>query len=180
MPNKETFKYPHIKKDIIMLWHAGYYDGVLSGVLLWKNEPHWFCTAIESGSTDEDHDDLSEEKELWDFIKKTETKKWYRKLWVYSLTPTDKIRLFAQHALWQGHIGLHTDYYPFNGREQHIKGGQNVLHFGGIANSAEKESWKIWETSRDLLTNKIGEFDIKACTKVGWIDYKQLFENLPK
>jgi hypothetical protein len=179
MTNK-TLKYPHIQKDLMILWHAGYYDGVLSGVLMLDNEPHWFGVAAERGDEPEDHGKQTDEKELLEYANQTEGDDWYRKFWVYKLTTEDKIRLFAQHALWQGHIGLHTDYYPFNGRHEHIKGTGPILHFGGITNNSDKESWKIWETSRDLLTNKIGSFDIETSTKIGWIDYKQLFKNLPK
>lgn len=172
---KELEQYGKINDEIMILWHSGYYDGVLSGVLLYKNLPHWFDLA------DEDSDAVYNE-EQGEYVYGPEGN-WYRKYWVYRLDNDNAIRLFSEHGLWQGHVGLHCDYFPIGGRSLRSakKTTVNTLHYGGIQQSnKDKTYWSIWETARDLLREKIGIFNVKECEKIGWVYYDQLFKNLPK
>jgi len=172
---KELDKCGKIDGEVKILWHSGYYDGVLSGMLLYNDIPHWFDLAMED-------DDIiyNEEKDEYTYGPEGN---WYRKFWVYSLNNDNIIRLFSEHGLWQGHVGLHCDYFPVAGRtiRSAKKTTINTLHYGGVQEDHKgKTYWAIYESARDLLQEKLGAFNIKECEKIGWIYYDQLFKNLPK
>ena len=162
--------------NVTLLWHSNYYDGVLSGVVLYENKPHWIDLAIEddSGIYDESTGECTYGPEG----------DWFRKFWIYELDHNNCVRLFSEHGLFQGHVGLHTDCFPFHGRKSTFgvaKDKLNPLHYGGVFGPDPTQTyWKIYEKSREMLRAKNGDFKVDECKKIGWVYYEDLFKNLKK
>jgi len=144
-------------KNTRIMWHLEYWDGPQSGVLLYNNEIHYF--KVQSvGPVNED---------------------WYRKHAVYEVSDDDKIRLTTTHAIWQAHIGLHTDYWPLNGRELHPRRGTQhgpkvpCLHYGPRTDS--DFAWDEYRTLTKYWEAKHGAFALEGREPIGWIYHDQLY-----
>jgi len=157
-------------ENVQILWHLDYWDGPLSGVLLHENEICYFDLLEEFVSVAEDPDDIDTE---YDFG-------WYRKYNVYKLTDDDKIRLITTHALWQGHMGLHTDYFPFNGRgiinkklKDNNEGKVPNLHYGPTGRS--DKAYEDYIELKEKWEQDCGKFEKDKQELIGFVYYDQLF-----
>lgn len=156
-------------KNTKILWHLGYYDGPESGVLLYNDELHYFKCIDAYDPHLEDPDDEDSDY-TWG---------WYRKHAVYALSDDDKIRLVTTHALWQAHMGLHTDYWPLNGRGLHPrKGGDRTvpcLHYGPSAD--RQTGWDEYQELKKHWCLRHGEFKLGDREPIGFIYHSQLYGN---
>jgi len=84
-------KIPLITEGIIPLWHSGYYDGPLSGVVEYKGEKHYF--------------DL-----LKEYNSRKLRRKIYRTFKLYLLTPKQLESMLYWHNEFRLHVGTHTSY----------------------------------------------------------------------
>lgn len=152
-----------------ILWHQNYYDGVLSGMMLYEDKPCWFVECEEEEPQlviDEDGDEDYE----WT---------WWRKYSVIELTEEQTTHLFALHGLWQFMVGLHADYFPFNGRGTtllQMPSGiyRNVsLHYGPYGDI--QKSYEEMRKLREMFEERHGKLEpLKLDTVLGWITYDQL------
>jgi len=89
--------------DFRMLWHAGYWDGPLSGLCLYKGVHHYFQCVEDflkipnpqwKGPEDEEEDEFD-----------------YTRAFVIKTLKEDVLaELFRRHAVWNDLVGCHTDY----------------------------------------------------------------------
>jgi len=82
-----------IKEGIRLLWHSGYYDGVMSGVAEYQGQKVYVEVIKETLNSLKVHDSV------------------YRVFNVYRLTPEQWEELLAWHEDFQTFVGFHTDYY---------------------------------------------------------------------
>lgn len=82
---------PEIKEGIRIMWHAGYYDGPLSGVAMYEGVPHYFDCRHQ-------------------YISREMRGKVYRTFWVYRLTDDEWKTIKYWHDEFGLHVGRHTDY----------------------------------------------------------------------
>ena len=159
-------------KNTQILWHLGYYDAPLSGVLLHEGELRYFdlLEEYEPPEMSEEEENMPME-EYWG---------WYRKFAVYELSDDDKIRLVTTHAIWQAHMGLHTDYFPFNARKlrrERIKKKKDnevpILHYGPTGRS--DKAWEDCKELREKFESDFGKFEKGERAPIGFIYYDQLF-----
>lgn len=157
-------------ENVQILWHLGFWDGPLSGVLIFNNEMHYFDMIEEFEPVPIDPDDEDSDYDHG----------WYRKFGVYELSDDDKIRLITTHALWQGHMGLHTDYFPLNARtlrysriREKSKGSIPILHYGPTGKS--DSSWQDFNKMKDRWESIHGKFEKGNREPIGFVYYNQLF-----
>jgi hypothetical protein len=96
---------PRIAGDEVqLLWPSDYWDGPLSGLLVFRGERCWFQNVAENE----------------DF---TDPAAWYRRFVVLRLTSEQLEDELYWHDLFRKHVGTHTDYGAERGevlpREQH-------------------------------------------------------------
>ncbi|HEX8734967.1 MAG TPA: hypothetical protein VF721_06585 [Pyrinomonadaceae bacterium] len=85
---KDYLKTPKIQRgDIKLLWHSDYWDGIISGMLLYRNRQYWF--------------EMFEENKGEDF---------YRRFFVFKLTGEQIIEETNWQQLFREKVGGHTDY----------------------------------------------------------------------
>jgi hypothetical protein len=82
---------PH---EIRLLWHCDYWDGPISGMLVYRGEQCWFQVVAEN-----------------------ETDDWFRRFVVIRLTPEQLADELRWHELFRQKVGLHTDYDEHGHRE---------------------------------------------------------------
>jgi hypothetical protein len=80
--------------DVALLWHDDFWDGPLSGVLLWRGERFWFQMREEY----EPPGDAGAEP--WP---------WYRRFLVIRLTPEQLREEEGWHELFTRCVGTHSD-----------------------------------------------------------------------
>jgi hypothetical protein len=81
---------PHIDRaEVQVLWHADYWDGPRSGMLLYRGEECWFEVVAES------EDDAAG---------------WHRRFAILRLSPEQHAEELQWHELFREKVGGHTDY----------------------------------------------------------------------
>jgi hypothetical protein len=159
-------------ENIRILWHLNYYDGPQSGVALYNDNLVYFDLFEEAEPKEVTVEEDGEKFEELDWG-------WYRKFRVYELTNDDKIRLITTHALWQGHMGLHTDYFPWDARRarcSNLKTGESqvpILHYGSAGH--RDAAWNDYQVHKNKFEEKHGSFEVVNAKPIGWIYYDQLF-----
>lgn len=102
-----------------LLWHSNYWDGPISGMMLWNGEPHWYNqydeeTIVEPWTQQEIDEYIAEygddNQGDWN---EYETRRFYK---VYKLTPNELKHEFKEHKLFQKYVGTHCDYDDENTR----------------------------------------------------------------
>lgn len=155
-------------KNVKIMWHIGYYDGPLSGVLFYNNEIHYFKMTEEYGLKPTDPEDEESDTD-WG---------WYRKHAIYELSNDDKVRLVTTHALWQAHVGLHTDYWPLNGRSMRAKRDETrkvpCLHYGPRIDQTFEHCEEFGVLNKSWKS-KHGAFTLEGKEPIGWIYHDQLY-----
>jgi len=101
-----------------MLWHSNYWDGPLSGVILWNGEKAWFDMQEEKYNERLIPD--KEWKEYVDYIKEKYNEEAdeddrmehdrYRYFKVYRLPEEIMNAIVHNHELFRTYVGTHTDY----------------------------------------------------------------------
>ena len=81
--------------DVKLLWHDNFWDGPLSGLLLWRNERLWF--------------QMQEEYEPPGGVEPVPWP-WYRRFLVIRLTAGQLGEEEQWHELFRRCVGTHTDY----------------------------------------------------------------------
>lgn len=76
--------------DFTLLWHSGFWDGPISGMLSYDGREHWFEMIQEN--------DIVEEG------------RWYRRFAVVTLTRDQIDREHKVHEDFRQHVGTHCDY----------------------------------------------------------------------
>jgi hypothetical protein len=77
------------RENVRLLWHSGFWDGPLSGMLEYDGEHCWF----EMFSENEDDEQT-----------------WYRRFVILRLSPDQLADENRWHDLFRKHVGGHTDY----------------------------------------------------------------------
>jgi hypothetical protein len=80
------------KSDIRLLWHSGYWDGIISGLLLFKGEKYWF-QMIKEGA---------------DIIYNEGNER--RIYLIVELSGFELTKLEYWHDLFKEKVGTHTEY----------------------------------------------------------------------
>lgn len=82
--------YPQIPRlDVKLLWHCDFWDGPISGMLLYRTDMCWYAMIVEN-----ENDNGS----------------WYRRFAVIRLTAEQLADEQYWHDLFRQHVGTHTDY----------------------------------------------------------------------
>jgi hypothetical protein len=89
------------EKDVSLLWHDGYYDGPLNGILLYAEKIHWFQIFYPL-RTDERRDRVDEEGISWN--------DYFVRYLVIQLSEEQIKEEKYWHELLQQRIGTNTDY----------------------------------------------------------------------
>lgn len=165
----------HLDGKCQIMWHNNYYDGPLSGVILYNDEIHYFSMVDEYEPTPEDMKRWNEAED--DDDDDFDFHRWYRKHGVYQLSDDDKIRVVTLHGLWQSHVGIHSDYWPINGRALHPRREEERkvpgLHYGP---SGDRETaWNEYQALREHWEAKHGKFTHEGKTPIGFIYHDQLY-----
>lgn len=79
------------KEEYTLLWHNGYWDGPLSGMLRYRDREYWFEMFAEN------ENESSEEK-------------WYRRYAVVALSDEQIAYEMEVHEEFRLHVGTHCDY----------------------------------------------------------------------
>ena len=155
-------------ENVILMWHTEFYEGIRAGVLLCEDEMHFFRMGImprSSGPTYPNPDDRN----------------WNKKYDVYELSADDKIRLITSHALFQAHVGLHTDHWPFNGQNLHkTKSEERGPEIPCCHNGPRVDQTFRLDEYRELANfweAKYGKFTFVDKEPIGWVSYDQLLKN---
>lgn len=135
-----------------MLYHSGYWDGPLSGMILFEMERHWFELC-------DDMLDHSEEPEFapWfsDDCPEGFEVPWTRRYLVYRLTPEQLSSVDSMHADFNALVGFHCDYIKHDGgRERYVCRDQSHVD-------------RFYEKRRSGAYPKL---DLKLSTPIGWIE----------
>lgn len=77
------------RAEVRLLWHDDFWDGPMSGMLLYRGQECWFQMVAES------EDDASG---------------WYRRFVVLQLSPEQHAEELRWHGLFQRSVGGHSDY----------------------------------------------------------------------
>ena len=75
--------------EVRLLWHADFWDGPKSGMLVYRGEERWFQVIAEN---------------------EEDTAPRYRRFVVLRLTPEQHAEECRWHELFQAKVGVHTDY----------------------------------------------------------------------
>lgn len=78
------------REVVTLLWHSSFWDGPLSGMLLFNGERLWFEMVAEN-----DDEDL---------------RGWYRRFAIVRLRPEQLTEEEAWHDLFRANVGWHSDY----------------------------------------------------------------------
>lgn len=89
------------EKDVKLLWHNAYYDGPLSGILLYRSKMHWF-QIFEPLRTDEVRNRVDKEGVIWSDH--------FTRYLVVELSEEQVKEEVHWHELFQQKVGTHTDY----------------------------------------------------------------------
>lgn len=82
--------HPHVARSCVkLLWHSTFWDGPLSGLLVYQEEMCWYEMIIEN-----EDDSLS----------------WYRRFAIIRLEASQLADELYWHELFRQHVGSHTDY----------------------------------------------------------------------
>jgi hypothetical protein len=114
--------------NIRMLWHHDYWDGPISGVILWNGEYCWFNQIeqvdIETPMSEED------KQEFINYCEKNGYK-WYdsdlidyesyRVYNVYRMPRAVMKAIIHNHSVFQEYVGTHTDYDEYGCRHHNLK-----------------------------------------------------------
>lgn len=153
--NIKRNKVPQITQGIKILWHAGYWDGFLSGIAEYNGENYYFDLKKEYDS-----------KKLRDSV--------YRTFWVYKLTPEQWAKIKYWHEEFDLHVGTHTNYtYRVD------EDGEQVLsrHAGSVhAASHEYRQEMFYERYRQYILDNGAPSDGASCDEqvVGWCTFGTL------
>lgn len=109
--------------NVVVLWHHGYYDGMLSGMCKVGDELFWFQCFDENEERNEDGEFVGG---------------WYRKFRLFKLTPENLAEHERQHKLFQEHVGTHTDYVDYVSDVGNLKPREGWYKFYGIARTFPK------------------------------------------
>lgn len=90
-------------KDVRWLWHSSYYDGPLSGLVLFEGSEAWV----------ECFDDIVLTRGEGDEMECMGA----RRFAIMRLTPEELEHEKAEHALFQKYVGTHTDYHEDGKRD---------------------------------------------------------------
>lgn len=71
-------------KEVVYLWHYGYYDGPLSGICEWKNNRYWFVCVDRDSEV--------------------------RRFNLVELSDGEWEEVDKMHELFRQHVGHHADY----------------------------------------------------------------------
>ena len=87
------------RSDVQLLWHADYWDGPRSGLLLFRGQRCWFEVFAENDDEDEPY-------------------VWWRRFAILRLTPDQLAEEEPWHALFREKVGTHTDYDATGARQK--------------------------------------------------------------
>lgn len=82
------------RADVSLLWHSDFWDGPITGLLLWCGERLWFQMIDESGENEA---------------------AWYRRFLLVRLSEQQLHDEEWWHELFRQHVGTHTDYNRADG-----------------------------------------------------------------
>lgn len=103
MKKEDILALPEIpRKEVRWLWHSNYWDGVLSGMLLYKGKKYWFVCCDEAG----DYVDYDEEKDLT----ASEQLGWYRRYAIIRITDEQVSRAEYWLHLFEKYVAVYSTY----------------------------------------------------------------------
>jgi len=147
-------------RTIRLLWHAGYYDGPITGACEVGGKPKWFEMV---GSKAGDSDDMEPEGEVYFNLYCKETNDMdidrMRYYYIYDIPEEVMNEVIAQHEVFKEFVGTHCDYDENNQR--------------GIGCTKPQESWKQY------YEGKRKDIDIKSHlvrkNRIGWFDSNSIW-----
>lgn len=131
------------EQDVRILWHCGYYDGPLDGILLYQEQVHWF-QIFYALRTDEIRSRTDKNGTTWldHFVRYL----------VVELSDEQAKEEAYWHKLFQEEVGTHTDYNEAGHRTIGALKSQDIWH----------EFYEAYKTRKphDLSNNRV----------VGWFE----------
>lgn len=112
--------------QINLLWHLNFYDGMLSGICLYKNQPFYFY-CIETNPK------IYETKEDKEFTG------WYRKFLLVKLTKKEYNKETTNHYFFKKYVSHNSDY----------------LNNKAVCLGVQKEDlWHLFYDNKDLIIDR--------------------------
>lgn len=149
----DYLKYPKLEPYRI-IYHSGYWDGPLSGMLLYNLERLWFqcCDDMDNHSDEPEFapwylDDPPEDFEV----------PWCRRYLVYRLDPASQAQIDTLHAEWQALGGYHSDHIP--GLKETIWYNPKLYEVGAIEAFRQRRDDGVY-----------GDLDLTKQEIVGWVE----------
>lgn len=128
---------PELTGEWRWLWHSGYYDGPLTGMVLYQGEELWAEVAEECHHLVE----APEDDENNDFVS---TCGFYRRYRATRLTAEAYAETVRRHGLFRQMVGPHCDYDENGRRTRRFESPPGWHDFYDLANS-----WKPWVVAGD-------------------------------
>lgn len=130
---------PNLPGTYRWLWHSGYYDGPLNGMVLYDGEQLWAEVAeechhvVEAPEDDEDHDFVS-------------TCGFYRRYRITRLTADAYAERMRRHELFRQMVGHHCDYDENGKRAARFESPPGWHDFYDLA-----KTWEPWTAEGEHL-----------------------------
>ncbi len=172
-----------------MLWHSNFWDGPLSGVILWNGEKAWF--------------EMYDEKDVEILMSDVEWKEWidyhkekygtepdeedkieydrYRYFKVYRLPQQTMNAIIHNHELFRKYVGTHTDYDENGSRGRGATIGTSDLgdlkpykNHSKFYNAKRSDSWLVklfpWFFKKEDMHIKY-EWNLSTYEIIGEFEY---------
>lgn len=139
-------KIPLITKGIIPLWHSGYYDGPMSGVLEYNGERCYF--------------DLKKEYQSRNLFKKV-----FRTFNIYKMTPKQNASISYWHEEFCLHVGTHSCYFWSEKTKRYTRN----VSFSGDMDYCKEMFYERYE--KDVIENGSVYATLHKSQIIGWCTY---------
>lgn len=131
-----------------IMWHCGWYDGPLTGVIAYKNKPHWFQIL----------DQDNEEFRTYTDEQGVEWLDWYRRYLLLELSEGQYQEELYWHNLFRGKVGTYWDYDEEGNRKRGGSFKPREMHseyYDAVKNKKPRDftknivvGWFEWEWGR--------------------------------
>lgn len=106
------------ERQLLIMWHCSWYDGPLSGVIAYKDKPHWFDILIQ----DDDLRSYADENGVTWLA-------WYRRYLILELSEEQYQEELYWNNLFREKVGTYWDYDEAGSRKKDGSFKPREMHF---------------------------------------------------